>query len=127
MEAVLSVAAGVLVVLGLILLTLAVVGIYRMPDVYTEIQATAKGAALGIVALVGAALLTGDGPVIGRALLIAVFLVITAPLAAHALVRAAYLSDEPMYTGEEETGQQSDRGPPGPEEAEAASAQDVTE
>lgn len=102
MDAVLSVAAGVLVVFGLIALTLAVVGIYRMPDVYTEIQATAKGAAVGIVALVLAALLTGDGPVIARAILIAAFLVVTAPLAAHALVRAAYLSDEPMYRGEEE-------------------------
>jgi multicomponent Na+:H+ antiporter subunit G len=102
MGAVLSVAAGILVVLGLLVLTLAVAGIYRMPDVYNEIQATAKGAALGIVALALAAMLTGDGPIIARAVLIAVFLLITAPLAAHALVRAAYLSDEPMYRGEEE-------------------------
>lgn len=104
MDAVLSVAAGILVILGLIVLTLAVVGIYRMPDVYTEVQATAKGAALGVVALALAALLTGDGAVIARAVLIAAFLVITAPLAAHALVRAAYLSDEPMYDGAEEDG-----------------------
>ncbi|MEJ7782003.1 MAG: monovalent cation/H(+) antiporter subunit G [Solirubrobacteraceae bacterium] len=102
MGAVLSVAAGILVVLGLLVLTLAVAGIYRMPDVYNEIQATAKGAALGIVALALAAMLTGDGPIIARAVLIAVFLLITAPLAAHALVRAAYLSDEPMYRGEGE-------------------------
>lgn len=102
MDAVLSIAAGVLLVLGLVVLTLAVVGIYRMPDVYTEIQATAKGAALGLVALVLAALLTGDGPIIARAVLIAAFLVVTAPLAAHALARAAYLSHEPMYQGEEE-------------------------
>jgi len=102
MEAVLSVAAGALVVFGLLVLTIAVVGIYRMPDVYTEIQATAKGAALGIVALVLAALLAGDGPVIARAILIAAFLLITAPLAAHALARAAYLSEEPMYRGEDE-------------------------
>lgn len=104
MDAVLSVAAGALVIVGLGLLTLAVVGIYRMPDVYTEIQATAKGAALGIVALVLAALLTGGGPVIARAVLIAVFLVITAPLAAHALARAAHLTDEPVYRGEEDDG-----------------------
>ncbi|MCP9489288.1 MAG: monovalent cation/H(+) antiporter subunit G [Solirubrobacteraceae bacterium MAG38_C4-C5] len=104
MDAVLSVAAGVLVVFGLLLLTISVLGIYRMPDVYTEVQATAKGAALGIVALVLAALLTGDGPVIARAVLIAAFLLITAPLAAHALVRAAYLSDEPMYRGDDEDG-----------------------
>ncbi|HEV2819345.1 MAG TPA: monovalent cation/H(+) antiporter subunit G [Solirubrobacteraceae bacterium] len=102
MDAVLSVAAGILVVLGLVGLTLAVVGIYRMPDVYTEIQATAKGASLGVVALALAALLTGEGAVITRAVLIAAFLLITAPLAAHALVRAAYLSDEPMYRGADE-------------------------
>ncbi len=102
MDAVLSVAAVVLLVFGLLVLTLAVVGIYRMPDVYNEIQATSKGAALGIVALVLSALLTGDGPTIGRAVLIAVFLVVTAPLVAHALVRAAYLSDEVMYRGEEQ-------------------------
>ncbi len=95
-------AAGALVVFGLLVLTIAVVGIYRMPDVYTEIQATAKGAPLGIVALALAALLAGDGPVIARAILIAAFLLITAPLAAHALARAAYLSDEPMYRGEDE-------------------------
>lgn len=104
MEAVLSVAAGVLLVLGLVVLTLAVVGIYRMPDVYNQVQATSKGAALGIVALVLAALLTGGGPVMARAVLIATFLLITAPLAAHALVRAAYLSDEAMYRGEEHDG-----------------------
>lgn len=104
MDAVLSAAAGALVVLGLLALTLAVVGIYRMPDVYTEIQATAKGASLGIVALVLAVALTGDGPAIGRAVLIAVFLVVTAPLAAHALARAAHLSDEPIYGGAEEDG-----------------------
>lgn len=102
MDTVLSVAAGVLVVLGLVILTLSVAGIYRMPDVYTEVQATAKGAALGVVTLVLAALLTGDGPIIARAVLIAAFLLVTAPLAAHALARAAYLSDEPMYRGEEE-------------------------
>lgn len=101
MEAVLSVASGVLLVFGLIVLTLAIVGIYRMPDVYNQVQATSKGAPLGIVALVLAALLTGGGPAMARAVLIATFLLVTAPLAAHALVRAAYLSDEAMYRGEE--------------------------
>lgn len=102
MDAVLSVAAVILVVLGLLVLTIAVLGIYRMPDVYMEIQATAKGAALGIVALALAALLLGDGPTIARAILIVVFLLITAPLSSHALVRAAYRNDEPMYRGDEE-------------------------
>jgi multicomponent Na+:H+ antiporter subunit G len=100
MDAVLSVAAVILVVLGLLVLTIAVLGIYRMPDVYMEIQATAKGAALGIVALALAALLLGDGPTIARTILIVVFLLITAPLSSHALVRAAYRDDEPMYRGE---------------------------
>ncbi len=102
-DTVLTIAADAFAVLGLVLLSVAVLGIYRMPDVYTEVQATAKGAALGIVALVVASMFTGDGAVIARAILIAAFLLVTAPLAAHALLRAAYRSDEPMYDGDGES------------------------
>ena len=111
-DTVLLIAADALAVLGLVILSLAVLGIFRMPDVYTEVQATAKGAALGIAALALASMFSGDGAVIARALLIVAFLVVTAPLAAHALVRAAYLSDEPMYGSEEEdAGEGSAPGP----------------
>lgn len=102
-DTLLTVVADAFVVAGLVILTLAVLGIYRMPDVYTEVQAAAKGAALGIVALVLAAMVSGDGKIIARAILIAAFLLITAPLAAHALVRAAHQTGEPMYEGDGES------------------------
>ena len=51
-----AVAADALVLLGLVVTTLGVVGMYRMPDVYTELHAASKAVVLGIVAFLGASL-----------------------------------------------------------------------
>lgn len=91
-------AADALIVLGLLVTTLGVVGMFRMPDVYTELHAASKAVSLGIVAFLAASLAAGDGAIAARAALIAVFLVLTTPVGAHAIARAAYLRREPMGT-----------------------------
>lgn len=91
-------AADALIVLGLLVTTLGVVGMFRMPDVYTELHAASKAVSLGIVAFLASSVAAGDGAIAARAALIAVFLVLTTPVGAHAIARAAYLRREPMGT-----------------------------
>ncbi len=94
----LALAADALIGLGLLVTTLGVVGIFRMRDVYTELHAASKAVFLGVVAFLAAALAGGDGGIAARAVLIAAFLVLTTPVGAHAIARAAYIRGEPMQT-----------------------------
>lgn len=87
-----------LVLLGLAVTTLGVLGLLRMPDTYTKLHATGKAVFLGIIALLVASLASGAGGFSARALLIAAILILTTPVGAHAIGRAAYNSREPMET-----------------------------
>lgn len=85
--------ADVLIVLGLLVMTIGVVGIYRMPTVYLQLHASSKAVFLGVIAFVVASFATLDAAVIAKGLLIIVFLLITTPVAAHLIARAAQLSE----------------------------------
>ena len=89
---------AILVIGGLLILTLAVFGMITMPDVYTRLHAASKAAVLGIVPFLIAAALVGDLAAITRTLLIALFLLLTTPVAAHVIAQAAYLTGEEMRT-----------------------------
>ncbi len=93
-----GVIADALVVLGLLIVTVGVYGVVRLPDVYTQLHASGKAAFLGIVLLLAAAALQGDGPILTRAILITVLLAITTPVAAHVVGQAARARGEPMRT-----------------------------
>ena len=93
-----GVLADVLVVLGLVIVTVGVYGVVRLPDVYTQSHAASKAAFLGIVALLLAAGLEGDGPILTRVVLITVLLAITTPVAAHVVAQAAWIRGEEMRT-----------------------------
>ncbi|HVL31301.1 MAG TPA: monovalent cation/H(+) antiporter subunit G [Solirubrobacteraceae bacterium] len=93
-----TVAADALIVLGLVVTTLGVAGMFRMPDVYTQLHAASKAVFLGIVAFLIASMADGDGAITARAVLIAVFLLLTTPVGAHAVARAAFQRREPMLT-----------------------------
>jgi len=97
-EVAISVAADALVVLGIVVITLGVVGAYRLPDVYTQLHATGKAVFLGVIAFLVASIASGDGAIIARAALIAGFLILTTPVGAHVIARAAYVRGEPMRT-----------------------------
>ena len=90
----------VAVVLGTIFGLLSAVGILRMPDVYIRLQVASKASSLGIALLmVGVAAHFGRLDVTIRALLVVVFLFLTAPVAAHLIGRAAYLMGVPLAEG----------------------------
>lgn len=82
--------------IGLVVLTLAVYGVFRMPDLYTRVHAASKTVFLGLIPLLIAVSLTGDRGMIGRSILIAVFLLFTTPVAGHAIARAAYIQGKRM-------------------------------
>jgi multicomponent Na+:H+ antiporter subunit G len=105
-------------------MTIGVYGVFRMPDTYTQLHASSKAVFLGVIALLIASGATGDAAVIGRAILIGMFLIFTTPVAAHVIGRAAYLQDEPMETpgARDESGQKlTERPPPSHPDRELAS------
>lgn len=81
---------GVLVMTaGVIFLALAGLGLFRMPDTYTRIQAGTKATTLGtILSLLGAALIMPTWTI--KLLLIAFFLMFTNPLSSQVIARAAH-------------------------------------
>lgn len=79
---------------------LAAVGVLRMPDVFTRMQASTKASTLGVgCLLVGSALQFGDLAAVIRAGSIIAFVLLTTPVAAHVIARAAYLAEVPLWSG----------------------------
>jgi len=74
---------------------LAAIGVLRLPDVFTRMQAAAKGGTMGAgLLLLSVVLHFGDFGVGARGLLVLAFLFATAPVAAHLIGRAAYFAGE---------------------------------
>ena len=88
--------ADALVLLGVFVMTVGVYGAIRMPDPYTRLHAMSKAVFLGVISLCLSSAVTGDPQVIYRVALIAAFLVVTTPISAFVIARAAYLREEPM-------------------------------
>ena len=88
--------ADALVVLGVFVMTVGVYGVIRMPDTYTRLHAASKAVFLGVISLLVASVVTGDEEIILRAALIAAFLMLTTPVSAHVIARAAYERGESM-------------------------------
>lgn len=98
MSAFAAIATGLLVMLGGAFCLLGAIGLLRMPDVYTRLQAATKTGTLGVGCLMlGIAIHFGDLGVSVRALLVIAFLFLTAPVAGHVIARAAYLVRTPIW------------------------------
>jgi multicomponent Na+:H+ antiporter subunit G len=89
-----------LLVVGTLFVLLAGVGVFRMPDLFSRMQASTKAGTLGVGCLILAVgLHFGDLGVATRALLVVAFLFLTAPVAAHMIAQAAYFTDVPRWEG----------------------------
>jgi multicomponent Na+:H+ antiporter subunit G len=86
--------ADALVILGVLVMTVGVYGVVRLPDTYTKMHAASKVVVLGVVSLLVASTVTADPGVILRAVLIGAFLVLTTPVASHAIARATYMREK---------------------------------
>jgi len=85
-----TLAVGSLVVGSVFFSLVAVVGFYRLPDVYARAHAASKSETLGaLLGLSAAAVAFGPGAETFRLALLALFVLVTGPTAAHAVVRSA--------------------------------------
>jgi multicomponent Na+:H+ antiporter subunit G len=99
-----------LALLGATLVLVACVGLLRLPDLYTRMHASTKPATLGVSLIVAAlAIHSGELGVAVRSLLIVLFFLVTAPVAAHRLGHAAYRAGVPRWSGTVRDDLDSDR------------------
>jgi len=76
--------------IGVAFSALGVVGLIRLPDVYSRLHATSKVSTLGLLGLlVGVILITGGSAAL-KAVALGIFMLITGPMAGHAIASAAY-------------------------------------
>ena len=88
----------IVIVLGILFDLFGCIGLVRFPDVYNRLQASTKCVTLGTILLLGGvALVSGVGSMASKAIICAVFIVITSPTAAHAIAKGAYASGVPLW------------------------------
>ena len=91
---------AVLLVLGGFFAFMAALGVVRLPDLLIRMHASTKAGTLGCgLILLALALHFGETGVVTRALATIVFLMVTAPIAAHMIGRAAYRAGVPLWPG----------------------------
>lgn len=89
--------AGLLVLVGAFFALIASVGVFRLPDVLTRMHASTKAGTLGsTLILIAVALHKDDTSTSVKVIAAILFLIMTAPLAAHAIGRAAVKTGVPM-------------------------------
>jgi multicomponent Na+:H+ antiporter subunit G len=89
-----------LLILGSGFMLLAAVGILRMPDLFSRMQAATKTSTLGAGSMfLGVAVFYGDLGIVSRSLLVIAFMFLTLPVSAHMIARAAYFDGVPLWKG----------------------------
>lgn len=95
MTIVLEIAAMVAILIGTAFSIIGLIGYVRLPDVYTRLHATGKVGVYGVVLLLVAAVL--QTPLAwGKALILIILLMVSGPVAAHAIASAAANIGLPM-------------------------------
>jgi len=88
----------VLIGIGTAFLFLGGLGIFRLSDVYNRLQAGTKCTTLGAFSTILGVGFVHPGWML-KAIVIAVFILLTNPISAHALARASYRSGIPLWEG----------------------------
>ena len=84
--------------MGGILSLVAVAGVLRMPDIFTRMHAATKVGTVGVSSItIGLMIHFGSITVISRGILVIAFFLLTAPVAAHMIARAAYRSGVSLW------------------------------
>lgn len=93
-------AAGLFLIAGSFFVLTAAIGLVRLPDLYTRMHAASKAGTLGSCAmLLAAAIYEGKLAFATRALAGIVFFVLTAPISAHLLAKAAHAAGHSLWAG----------------------------
>ena len=89
-----------LIAVGVAFDVVGCLGLVRLPDVYSRMQAATKCVALGTLLIVaGAVVMAGTPSALAKGALCLVFLVLTSPTGSHALARAAHRAGTPLWDG----------------------------
>ncbi|WP_181704310.1 monovalent cation/H(+) antiporter subunit G [Chthonobacter albigriseus] len=101
MSSILAVLTGILLLVGAGFALIGALGVLRFPDVYTRMHAASKAGTLGSgFCLLAVAVNETSFDVTTRALAGVIFFLLTAPVSAHLLARAAVLAGYvPLGTG----------------------------
>lgn len=87
-----------LLLTGSLFMLLAAIGIVRMPDLYMRIGTATKASTLGLVCILTAVAVHFAEIGVGtRAIAAVVFVLLTAPVAAHIIGRAGYVVGVPLW------------------------------
>jgi multicomponent Na+:H+ antiporter subunit G len=88
----------ILITIGILFDIFGCIGLVRFPDVYNRLQASTKCVTLGtILLLIGVAVVSAAGPLAAKAIICAVFILITSPTAAHAIAKGAHASGVKLW------------------------------
>lgn len=88
--------AILLLFLSIIFSSLGMLGVTRLPDVYTRLHATGKINAFGAVMILGAAIAILPDLTFFKGLVIIIFLLLASPVVAHTISSAAYKTGLPL-------------------------------
>lgn len=100
MSVVRDVAIVALLVLGTGFIAVAALGLLRMPDLYSRLHAASKAATLGTACLALALVVHFADASIGfRAVALGLVVFVTAPLSAHLIARAGFVTGTRLANG----------------------------
>lgn len=86
--------------LGVVFVLLGALGLARFPDVYNRLQAATKCVTLGVCGIMlGVFLKTGFTALGVKALICAVFILLTVPVSSHALARGSLIAGVKLWKG----------------------------
>ncbi|GEK90685.1 monovalent cation/H(+) antiporter subunit G [Alkalibacterium kapii] len=88
-----TLAGNIIIIIGLVFMTLGVLGIYRFNDYFSRILITSKVDTVGFLTImVGFIIKHGLDFFSGKIVLIVALYMITNPIATHAITRSAHIS-----------------------------------
>ena len=79
-----------LLLLGLLLLTISLIGLLRLPDTYSQLHAQGLATGPGVIAVLASSVATENAAIITFAVLAIAFIAVTSPTASNAIARAVH-------------------------------------
>ncbi len=99
-ETAFQVLTGVLLLAGAAFVLVSALGVYRLPDALIRMHATSKAGTLGCgLILLAVAVFFREGDLVARSVVAILFLLITVPVSAHMIGRAAYAMGCRLWEG----------------------------
>lgn len=88
-----------LIAAGVFFIVIAGIGLLRMPDLFLRMSTATKASTLGLgLILMGTAVYYWELGITSRAIATSIFVLLTAPVSAHMIGRAAYSDGVPLWS-----------------------------